>query len=520
MKNPFNFLSQHKYLMYFLIFAVVISTAIVSRIPDWQAKKQVNAEIVKTVSLISASDFLKNKGNISANGIVESMEQAELRSQVSSPVTRVHAKIGQKVSAGQVLVSLQNNDLSAQYNQAMAVVKSQQARLDELKKGARTEELKLAEIQVESAKQTLKDVTAQQETNVKNAYSALLNAGISPIANKGNQPGGTPIISGTYTGNNEGQLEITIYSAGGLNFQVKGLVFAQGVVSTSPVKIGDSGLYIQFTDTSVSTFNSWTVLIPNKQSVAYTSANNAYQAALEGKDFAINSAQNALKSAEQALAIKIAGASNEQIKAQEAAVEQAQASAAVIAAQISKTIIRSPITGTVSDIPVKYGELVSPGQLVASVVSKGALQIKAFISDYDLPYIQQDQIVNIGETATGTITNISPSVDPTTKNVQIQIAVSQPDEAGLVVGQSVEIKIVNNADQNEEIYQLPLQAVRVDGNNYSVLVVNNNLIEAKEVEVANVKGETIEIKKGLSPDMKIISPVYELKIGQKVNVNE
>lgn len=509
--------------MTILIVAVVVITAIVSRIPDWKKNTEETQVAIRNVSLINTADFMKNRGQINANGTVESLEQAELRSQVSSPVTKIYTQIGQKVRAGQVLVSLQNNDLSAQYNQAMAGVKSQQARLEELKKGARTEDIKLSEIQVENAKQALADTTAQQETLVKNAYSNLLNAGISAVPAKGNFTGGSPLITGSYTGKTEGQLEITIYSAGGLNFQIKGLEFVTGQVSTSPTPIGKSGLYIQFTDTDVSLSNSWIVSIPNKQSAAYTMANNAYLAALEGKTSAINGASSALKSLEQTLAIKLAGASNEQIRSQEAVIEQALSSAAVISAQISKTVIRSPISGTVSALPIKYGELVSPGQLIASVVNQGGLQIKAFISDYDLAFIKEEQLVNINDNVTGVITNIAPSIDPTTKNVQVQIAVNDPDKSSLVVGQSVTVKINNQAENTNAntSYQLPLQSIKIDGQKYSVLTVSaNNEIEEKPVEVAGVFGESVEVVNGLTPDMKIVSPIYELKIGQKVNINQ
>lgn len=523
MNKIFSFFTSHKNLMTILIIIVVVVTAIISRIPDWKKKQEQQTETLRNVSLISVVDYMKNRGQINANGTVESLEQAELKSQVSAPVTRIYTQIGQKVRAGQVLVSLQNNDLTAQYNQAMAGVKSQRARLEELKKGTRTEDLRLSEIQVENAKQALADTIAQQDTSVSNAYTNLLNAGISALPAKGNLAGGSPIISGSYTGKNEGQLEITIYSAGGLNFQIKGLEFVSGLVSTSPTPIGNSGLYIQFTDTDVPLSNSWTVMIPNKQSAAYTVANNAYLAALENKNSAINNAKNALKSAEQTLAIKQAGASNEQIRSQEAVIEQALASAAVISAQISKTVIRSPISGTVSALPVKYGELVSPGQLIASVVNQGGLQIKAYISDYDLAYVKEEQVVDINESIKGTITNISPSVDPSTKNVQIQIAVNEPDKSGLVVGQSVAIKINNQLEANSltTIYQLPLQAIKIDGQKYSVLTLNsNNEIEEKPIEVGGIFGENVEVINGLTPDLKIVSPVYELKVGQKVNVNQ
>lgn len=521
MTNPFSYLKHHRFLMGGLVAVVVIATAIVSRLGGG-VKNDNSGDALPRVVLAEAKSYLKDRGTISSNGTVESLEQAELRSQASGPVTKIYAQIGQKVSAGQALVSLQNSDIAAQLAQAQATLKAQEARLDELKSGARTEQVKLIETKVASLKQALEDTKKQQDVLVGNALSTLLNTGLAAIPDSGNSGGGNPVITGLYNGTEYGSYKITLYAAGdGLRFQISGLENSGGTVSTTPIPMGSKGLFIQFPSSSMPTNNSWTVSLPNTQSSSYSQVSNAYNSAVEARNSAINGASSALSAAQRELELTLAGASSQQIQAQEAAVEQAQANVRAISAQLDKTIIRSPINGTVSVLAVKYGELVSPGALVASVVNKGGLQVKSYISDYDMPYVSEGAEATINDAIKGKVARVSPSVDPRTKNVEINVAVSDPDSSGLVVGQNASVKISAKENSGSEgpVFLLPLQAVRITSGNASVFTVNqDSILEEKSVKLGNVSGEKVEIIGGLSADMKLVTTVYELKAGEKVSV--
>lgn len=520
MEDFSSYAKHHKFIMGILAVIVILATAVGARLNGKNKQTELQNQTVK-VSLVSAKDYMKSRGIVSANGTVESLEQAELRSQFSAPVSKIYTQIGKQVSAGQVLVTLQNSDISAQLAQTQALLKAAQARLDEMKKGLRTEELDLLETQMNAAKQALADTKAQQDTAVASALSNLLNAGLSAMPSSGNTGSSNPAISGSYTGTERGQYKISLYATGsGIRFQASGLESAEGEVSATPIKMGSKGLYIQFPSTNMPTNNTWTVDIPNTQAAGYTALNSAYQSTLQGRETAVNAATNALSAAQKQYDLKLAGASNEQIKAQEAAVEQAEANVKTVAAQLEKTVIRSPIKGTVSVLSVKYGELVSPGQLVASVVNKGGLQVKAYISDYDLPYVAEGAEVKINDTATGTVARMATSVDPRTKNVEVQVVVSDPENSGLVAGQNASIKI--SAKENSDggmLFLLPLQAVKVSSSGASVFTVNDdNTVTERQVTLGSVSGEFVEIKSGMDPEMKIVPAVSELKDGQKVNV--
>jgi len=515
--NLTKYIKGHKAIMGGLLILVVIITGVVSRIATSGQASDTESNI-KKVTLLSVNDYSNGGETVSANGTVESLEQAELRSQVMAPVASIKVSIGDKVKAGQTLVTLENADLNAQLNQAKANLKVQQANLDQLKTGARAEELELAQIRVDTAKQSLADAQKQEDLLVQNAYNSLLNSSIEALPDDNYSVSAT--ISGTYTGTKEGEYAVTIYpTSNGANFSVSGLSSNTGVVATRPVPMAD-GLYISFSSTNMSGIESWKIKIPNTKAPNYLANYSVYQNALAGRDAAINSATSALNSAESSLALTKAGATPDQIKAQEAAVEQATANVQAISVQLQKTVISSPISGEVSALPVKYGELITAGESVVSIVNQSGLQIKSYISNSDLPLVEAGASVDIGNGVKGVVSRVSPSIDPKTKTVEVDILVTNPEASNLIVGQSVTAKIAGKAkDTTGIVYLLPLQAVKVDSNTAYVYTVDeNSLLQENKVILGDVKGEYIEVKGGIIPGMNIVSTVYELKNGEKVTV--
>jgi len=518
-----NKITDHKFIAGGLVLIVLIAgaTAIISNALKGNSSDNSENSLSKVV-LLDMKDYQKNQVFVSSNGTIESLQQAELRSQVMAPVSSIKVSIGDKVQAGQILVTLQNTDLNAQLSQAKASLKAQQARLEEMKNGTRTEELNLAQIRVDTAKQSLEDTKNQQNLLVRNAYQTLLNSSLEALPER--SYGVTATITGTYNGQTEGEYDITIFpTSSGYYFNVNGLSSGSGLASTNPTPLGNEGLYISFSGTNLTGTEKWTIKIPNTKAANYLTNYNNYQNALTGKETAINAATNALNSAQSSLTLALAGATVEQIKSQEAVVEQAQATIENISAQIDKTIIRSPISGTVSSLSAKYGELITAGQAIASIVNESGLQVKAYVSDKDLPLIEKGAEVIIEGNIKGKVNRLSPSVDSKTKTAEVNVLVSEPETSNLIVGQNVTIKIAakNKETTGATIYLLPLQSVKItDASAYVYQVNNDSILEEKQVTLGEIEGEFIEVKSGIDPEMKIVSTVYELRNGQKVIIEQ
>jgi hypothetical protein len=168
--NLISSIKQHKVAAAFVIIAVaLVSITIANRIKS-NAIGQIGAK-TPSVSLVPVSGYRQTKTVNIDNGLVQSMGQADLKSQLSAQIVSVNAKLGDTVSAGQILVQLQNNDISAQLDQAVA-------RLNELKKGARAEDVQLSLTSAEETKTALinsiKDSYAKSDDAIHNRADKFL----------------------------------------------------------------------------------------------------------------------------------------------------------------------------------------------------------------------------------------------------------------------------------------------------------------------------------------------------------
>jgi hypothetical protein len=75
-------------------------------------------------------------------------------------------------------------------------------------------------------------------------------------------------------------------------------------------------------------------------------------------------------------------------------------------------------------------------------------------------------------------------------------------------------------DQNmatkDNIYKLPIQNVKIVPGDAYVFTVEDSIIKKNQVTLGEVQGDFIEVVGGLSDDMDIVTPVYELDEGEEV----
>lgn len=115
------------------------------------------------ITTIAVKDHKKNMGTVQASGEVTSINQVNIKSEVSVPVRSVFVHIGERVFAGQPLVEFEHDDLDAQLASANAGVAQARAALDVQIIGVRDEELERARLAVLQAEQSLIQTTAAHE---------------------------------------------------------------------------------------------------------------------------------------------------------------------------------------------------------------------------------------------------------------------------------------------------------------------------------------------------------------------
>lgn len=551
------------------------------------------------VSQLSVQDLKDNQTMIKASGQIESFAQAELRSEVSAKVNYINVQLGDEVYAGQVLVGFSNATLAAQRNQAYAQLQAaqaakvqyeaglnaQNAKLQELKTGARPEDLAAAKTNVQNARNQLDEseknvvsVRAKADADLEKAYTTLLTTAGQSVAKSLDALYVLTDIQYAYFRNNDFESSQVAYAkrdavkllvgaddAGeflnqyistkhggargaveaaeldptpeGIRAAARELVVAQNAVMTAlnnlPVVSDMDGTHASSLSSAKQVLLSdISTLSAADQNIDIQIAQN--ETAIKAAEAQVVTSQSAVAVAENQLTITQAGPTAEQLDFQTSQVSQAEASLnshnAQIAgayaslqninAQLAKTVIRSPVAGTVAVLPVRRGELVTPGSLVASVVNTKGLQIKTFVPSGVLSRIHVGDHAKIGEVASGTVRHVAPSIDPATKKVEVLIAINNSEEHNLVVGQFADV-IIESTQKDEvlPVVQVPLGAVSVaDDGVFVYTIAENNVIKKHPVVAGSVLGNTIEILSGLESVEHIVGNVRGLSDGQTVRV--
>jgi hypothetical protein len=136
--------------------------------------------------------------------------------------------------------------------------------------------------------------------------------------------------------------------------------------------------------------------------------------------------------------------------------------------------------------------------------------------------------VRVDDAYDGVITSIAPALDPTTKQIEVHVAVSGT-ATSLVNGQSVRIafpgavkstKPTTSTAAADVPVLLPLAAVKLSADKRIVFTVDGDgVLVGHIVQIGDVQGDRIQVLSGLSPDLMIVTDARGLSEGQKVKVS-
>lgn len=101
-------------------------------------------DLPETITVVS-SDFLQE---VSVSGKVVASETVDIAFNQIGRVSGIFAVVGDVVSTGSVLVSIENGDVRVEVLQKEAALESAQADLDALRRGARPEEVSVSKAKI------------------------------------------------------------------------------------------------------------------------------------------------------------------------------------------------------------------------------------------------------------------------------------------------------------------------------------------------------------------------------------
>ncbi|MEI6296547.1 MAG: efflux RND transporter periplasmic adaptor subunit [bacterium] len=365
---------------------------------------------------VENSIFEVKRGKITNNfnvvGQVKPKDGVDLAFERSGKVSGKYYSVGDKVSVGKTLASLENYDLVANLHQAEANLKIQQAKFDELKRGARPQDLDIQESKLSGAGSSLIESKRNLIDKIQDAYTKSDDAIRGKVDQLFSNPKSTtPKLTFTIS---DSQLEYDIE----FNRTILESTLNKWYSLLNTLNISED--LSVYSDTTIANLNSiksfldkvaFVVngLTPNSQlslatisgwrfdiSTVRSNINTSIAGITSAKDKLEASVANYETTSSQYNLI-IAGATEEQIRAQEGQVDAARAAVESAQAQISKTIIRAPFSGEVAKDDVVVGQIVSPNIPMISLVSNKSFDIQVNIPETNV------SMLKVGDTAKVTL---------------------------------------------------------------------------------------------------------------------
>lgn len=488
---------------------------------------------------------------VSVTGHVKPAESVTLAFERGGKVARVNVDVGDSIKSGQILVSLENGDTSAQLLQAEASLDAAKAKLDELRRGTRPEELAAAETSVASAKANLSNVKAKAAADLKDDYDAALSAIQTAVNSARNSLYTLTDIQSTHFGSNDadgmnitnakavaildllGQADsgraanslISTFNGGAFglvqtavnNPTYKNIDAAIAKVDIALQRVKDA-LYaipvIADLTTAEKTNLSTEKTNINTQITGVSTVEQALNVQRATNTSAISTAEASLADVEDTLAIKRAGTVPEQIAAQEANVKSAAANVQNYSALLAKTIIKSPINGVVTKQEAKVGEITTAGVVVVAVISESRFEMEANIPEADIAKIK------IGDTAAVTLDAYGNDASFPAKVVKIDPGETiiegvatykttfefMKEDGRIKSGMTANIDILTATAKN--VINVPQRAVYTkDGEKYVRIVEGQGYNEVKVKTGLRGTDGAIEILEGVSEGDKVVTLV-------------
>lgn len=505
-----------KWLLISLVAAGIALTILVGAL----AHRGGQAQSVGTISVHPTTLVVK----LPENGIISLPQTATIAAQSSGPITWLGVHEGQRVRAGDLLMRLDDRQVSATVSRDSAALAQAQAGL-------------------RKAEQTAAVSPNTNVQNVSQAQEALLAAQAK--------------LKADINGKRAGQLSGTVSGAGfGLNGQSQlveqqqALAVAKSQLETAKERYdGDQELY---------RINALARQALDADKAAYDQALSAETAAQRQYDLTLqqlrdNSGQldSQIEADRHAVEGARAALSSAQLQANQdtAAVDLRSAQAAVDSAaaqlqydeqMLADTRVKAPFDGVIQTIGstasasgasserLSIGDAVQPGQALFTIAGAGPMIVKAQVDEQDIINVRVGQHAFVsgedfpGQTIVGTVVRIAPVViaqnqgTTSAKNVETTIALPRTYPF-LRDGMSADVDIITG--KTARALTVPSSAVVNDGKKRFVFVVKSGKANKTPIRLGLAGDTDVVAISGLHPgDAVVLSPAG-VKDGQKVSAS-
>jgi HlyD family secretion protein len=448
-----------------LIIVVVIAILAVGGWFGYQRYSQAQA----VASIPDYTVVAVTRGNItstvSATGTVLPERQAGLSFQSAGTIVKVAVKVGDQVTAGQLLAQLDTTDIELAVRQAQVGLRTAQAQLRQLQASPNASDLAAAQAALTSAQ-------AAYQQLLKGADADQLAAARAAVE----------------------QAKVVLDQAQQAYDKIKDMP--------------NAGMMPQSMQLQQATINYETA-----QAQYRVTTRGANQAQLAASQAQIAQAQAALDRLKR-------GATQEQLEIAQAAVEQAQLAVEQAQRRLENARLTAPWAGVVTAVNIVEGTLAQPALPALQLADISQFHINVQVDEVDIASIAEGQPVTIeldalpDQPLTGHVSALAPSATAGTSGVIVyQVTILfDPTDAPLRAGMSATATITSNSRQDALL--VPNRAILLERGTSKTYVERlvNGQPQKVEVRLGLRDEQQSEIRDGLTEgDQVVIRKVTSLE---------
>ena len=205
----------------------------------------------------------------------------------------------------------------------------------------------------------------------------------------------------------------------------------------------------------------------------------------------------------------------------------AQKSVAQMRAQVAKTVIRAPFSGTIDEVFVERGQVVSPNpQGLMRIVNLSNMYVSTTVPETYIGKLKVGTAVDVfltslGKTYKGKVRQVASFINPSNRSFGIEVGVPNPDNL-LRPNQVASLKITDYSSKNALV--VPTNVIQEDGQkNKFVYIVNNSngkkgVAKKVIVKIGQSSENGTEILSGLkTSDVIVAEGLNVIAEGTKLN---
>jgi membrane fusion protein, multidrug efflux system len=196
-----------------------------------------------------------------------------------------------------------------------------------------------------------------------------------------------------------------------------------------------------------------------------------------------------------------------QSTAEEAQLASQRAKLASTSLEVGDCVLRAPFDGEVGTRTVDPGAFVRPGTAMISVIDRNTVRMTFDVPESDFDVVSLNTPVSIhveaiDRTVLGSIARRSPSADPDTRTVHVEVDLADSERA-IPVNTTGEVKI--DVGQPLPATAIPLAAASIAGSNATVFVVDGDVARKTMFHVEGEHGSDLFVASGPAAGTRVVT---------------